>query len=386
MKNIIFLCLLLLGYTGCSKEQPSPNSPKIVWKTKLLENTKSEGSFNPVLYNDLVIYSTTPSNGNPNTIIALNKNNGTKVWEWKDAINTSIFISFAVTYVKDNILIVCAKRDVYAIDMNSGKTIWKNSVPDGAYDVLNGFGDYIFHHRSALSKTTASIVMANIHDGNWRTIYADTPKNGKTIIFSPFHIIKNLQGDTVITFSRNVSEFDYSKTLGFLTKYNLTKDSVIFNKQMSDYPLDLYFYKRDIMVLSNKELAYYDTETMNKKWIEYNYVPRAVTNDGIVIGEVFSNFTSDKDLKIIQIEGMIRLLDIKNFKTSIQSNALIQNNTLYFSNGTFHAYEMKMGNQIWELNSSNRFSLFDRILTIDKEKDRIYTASYSEAICFEAIK
>ena len=125
---------------------------------------------------------------------------------------------------------------------------------------------------------------------------------------------------------------------------------------------------------------------MAKKWVEYNYGLRTLTNDGIMIGEVFSNFTSDKDLKVIQIDGMVRLLDIKNFKPTLESNALVHNNYLYYSNGYINAYDMKTGNQIWNLGNSNRPTFYDRVLTIDKEKGRIYTANYSEAICFETIK
>ncbi|MDZ7878511.1 MAG: PQQ-binding-like beta-propeller repeat protein [Saprospiraceae bacterium] len=145
MRTIIFFVSIIFTLTGCSKtEQPDNTTPKLLWKVPLL-NGKESFSFNPVIYKEWVIYGVKYArldHFEKPKVAAFNKTTGAKIWEWSDAkSDTETYSGFDDTYTYQNTLVISTRLHVYAIDMNTGKSLWTTKAVYSGSPSIVGVGE-----------------------------------------------------------------------------------------------------------------------------------------------------------------------------------------------------------------------------------------------------
>ncbi|MCX8481598.1 MAG: hypothetical protein ORN58_06745, partial [Sediminibacterium sp.] len=147
MHKILFIILICIGL-HCKKTEETidPTQPVLLWRNKLTDfysTYKQLGNLNPIVYNNIIIYSSYKNNFNPNnslignysnaTLTALNKNSGQKVWEWEN--KTTIDLNFehnTSAYIYNNLLIAAISNQLnsndfkfVAINLDNGKLVWE---------------------------------------------------------------------------------------------------------------------------------------------------------------------------------------------------------------------------------------------------------------------
>ena len=167
--------LLCLVVTGCSKtEQPGNSTPKLVWKAPLLNGSESF-TFNPVFYKDLVIYSVQYARldrSEKPTVVAFKKATGERVWEWKDAQKVSDAFSASWDYyIYQNIFVFSSGPRVYAIDLDTGKSLWNTQSPESGHGSIVGMDRKIYYVQAKFDKTKQTLCTADISVGIWKPVY-----------------------------------------------------------------------------------------------------------------------------------------------------------------------------------------------------------------------
>lgn len=399
MRYLLFLFSIIL-FSTCSKDVPTVSGePQLIWKKSLKGDTLTACMI-PKIYNDIVIYNQTEITNYYHPIIAYDKNTGNKIWTWLDYIgeHEGIYGMITSTIVKDNIFTFATHIGIYAIDVTTGQTLWQNTheTQRGHRDITN-FGDKIFHITLQPDRNEYYLNIADIHTGNWQTIYSTTMKDNYTPSLLPpsFYIDNN--GDTLLLFTNNTYDFSTQKGLPFFICYNLTKKEIVYEKEVTS-PTFGYGIVKEPIVYNDKAYFHvgpfmycYDIATGEKRWSKrlediVGTIGFILQDDRLFVGIEGSN----PQLYALEPETGIQLWKIKSSGTS--SKMQYYNGVIYFNgggNGLLHAVNAQKGEYIWQYSSPdlkhNSGAWFDSAISIDKATGRIYTSNYLNALCFEAM-
>jgi outer membrane protein assembly factor BamB len=398
MQNLI-VCTALFLMSGCKPTpQPTPtNQPTLVWKTTLSEMGLSS-SFQPVLYNDKVVYSIQENGRTKMPIVAYDKKVGQKVFTWAESTsNQSTFNG----YCYNNLMVFATGPRVYTIDLDNGTTKWTNANMETGREVITGIGKTIFQSKGenfvGIWNAYEYISTADITQGNWQIAYSDTLKNDfYPSLHAPTPFI-NSQGDTLL-----YGNGDNYKIAGYQSNpkmicYNLTQKKKIFEVKFKDF-IDLgtgvsiiprpIINDNKLFCVVNDDVFCFNATTGEKLW------HRPFTNGGVNL------LVEDGRVYYINQYSGTTCFDA-NTGVTIWNNATgaahssslsILNGVLYTINidNKLSGLDIKEGNTIFAIESpdykSDKNSFFQGVFTIDKPNKRIYAASFKSALCFDAIK
>ena len=400
MRTILFLISIILTITACSKtEQPSNYTPKLLWRVPLL-NGKESFSFNPVIYKDWVIYGSKYArldHFEKPKVIAFNKNTGEKAWEWNNAQSDSEYIpAFFDTYTYQNILVLSSGARVYAIDMNTGKSLWTTKAPEGGHSLILGVGDKIYHVRNALDKKQDILCKANINTGNWESVYTLRKQNRYVSIGSSELISKDENSKTYIYFTASDTDLNYTESETHLMKLDTQTDSITLDKVIpNSKSFNIAAVDDKRIYLTGIQLTGFDKKT-GEILKEYNL---PVNKGGVYSGGYFitSNnkiFAPTNYPRFIcyDTESTNTLWSEDGISTSSPSRLLYHDGVVYYtsgSDGNLHAID-ENGKRLWKAASPDRKAagdgIFDDPITIDAAQNRIYLSTFYSACCYETIK
>ena len=177
--SFYFLILLILfGCNACNKDNSTQLTNGVavslphLWVVQTRgDNTKPTGGpvFSSIVYNGNALVS--GSKNGQNSLILLNVQSGGKIWEWQDWIESRSDVWVQKPFVKDNLLFFQIAYWNYCIDLNNGKTVFKNVFNQGFEGNAYGLGDYLYssygYNRTGNSFPT-----------NGSTVYRASIKNG----------------------------------------------------------------------------------------------------------------------------------------------------------------------------------------------------------------
>jgi outer membrane protein assembly factor BamB len=395
LKIVSLIALVALGC--CKKEQPNANiTIETIWKAPL-SNGVETSSTNPILYKNLVIYAA-DDNGdiNKSKLIALNKETGQKVWEWKNTSQLSGYIPPNYTYINGNILvfpILGKPYQIAAINVEDGTQIWHTTLPEGGSWQITGINNIVFQIRGNNDRMKDEIFAADIKTGNWTSIYKATNIDAP-IYIRGIHAYKNSNNRNHLAFLvAKYKDFNFSETESTIIKYDIDSNKIVYQKKLDFLP--------------KKSDPTLDVVTPDKFWLNYEPV--------IALSEVNGDKILEVPIPIVSnVAGKIAVWDNKLFMTTVTklfcfnattgqqlwqeeentsgspSRILYNNNTVYYSstgNGNFHVIDASNGKSLYNINSPdkkpNGQGGFDSVITLDTQNNRIYTATYYSAICYK---
>jgi outer membrane protein assembly factor BamB len=404
MRTFIFIILTqcLFTISACSKlEQADNSAPKLIWKTPLL-NGKESFSFNPVIYKNWVIYGVKYArldHFEKPKVVAFNKNTGEKIWEWDDAQSSSEYYSpDAGTYVYENIFIVSTGANVYAIDVNTGKSLWKTKAPESGDARILGVGDKIYHVKRNFDKKKDVLVKANVKIGNWEDVYT-AKKENKIATIDYFRIInKDEDGKTYLYFTSVYTNLEYTESEVHLMKLNTETDSIVYEKiQPKDGGNNIHAIddKRIYLGGQGKIIGYNKmTGEESKSYTLPGYTRYNTYGSGNLIvknNKIFAP-TNYPSFMCFDKENTNILWSEDGISTSVPSRLLYHDGIVYYtssSDGNLHAID-ENGKRLWKAASPDRKAagdgIFDDPITIDETENRLYLSTFYSACCYETIK
>jgi outer membrane protein assembly factor BamB len=383
---------------GCVKDtQPNvPNSPEMLWKVPLSSGEET-GTIDPVLYKKFVIYTANDGDINKSKVIALDKETGKQVWEWKNSHELIGYITISDTYLYDNVLVIPIQgrpNQMVAINLDNGIELWHQTLSESVNWQLAGAGNQVFHIRGNWDRMKDEIFRADVHTGNWQSVYAASNVNAP-IFIQGMHTYKGSDGKDYLSFLvGKYNDFQFSETESTIFKYSIDSNRMIYEKKLT--------------FLSKIKKPFLEMVGLHKLWLRDNPVFTLDEDTGAKQSEFFVPITASTT------SGYIAIADTKLLMTTVEklvcfdaptgkflwqeegntsgspSQVLYYNNVIYYTSmgdGKFHAINATTGKSIYDVKSPDKKADgrggFATAITLDTINKRIYTASYLSAICYK---
>ncbi len=385
MKKTIYIisALLILCASNCRKnsDDSKQNQPKEVWKY-IFKDGNDYFSIAPIIYKNIVITALEDFKNPINTvkIVALNRENGQKVWE-TDMLN---FVgenlgSVNKAYQYDNMLVVSGGRSIYGINMDNGSIFWHHGSLRYVAGFVGGAGKYAAC-RVSRPDGLLTVESIDVYTGQRHLIYTSSSENE--------FIENNLQGDNIennvpmVTFL--VNKVDSARNFTHrLIRYDLENKRFIYQKELPASFEILSDLEENIGYIAGKgEVGAFNItngELIKKINVEAGSGAGSdATNDKLIVG-------NSSGLYCYSISQNKKLWLYNTVTSGSARRFFIINGVVYYasySTGRLVALEESNGNQIWSHGSS--YMTFTSEMSIDN--NRIYAATYKGLYCYEAAR
>ncbi len=219
----------------------------IIWQHPISKDTAQNASMFPLLFNgQKVLFSKTEILEGDDTLKMYDAKTGTKLWEWSDYyVNNRANQLSKIVFKKDGKIFCNSWRQVFCIDENTGKTIWRTRIEDKTLDGhprMTLIGDYLYHIESKpkdLWNESSTLIRKHINNSsnNWESVFTqkETPDGFAPRIELPIEWIKP-NGDTVLLFQcRYIQRQTTQNRIDFIA-FNRTKKALEFRLDNIEYP------------------------------------------------------------------------------------------------------------------------------------------------------
>jgi outer membrane protein assembly factor BamB len=238
MRYLYFSSLVIIVVLGCCKEPQQPNisnSLETIWKAPLSTGGTETATMDPIIYKNLVIYCADDGNINKSKLVALNRNDGKLVWEWRFTDFELGNFTSSQAYVYNNIMVIPILGSDYrvvAINLDNGTKLWQTNLLEAGTWQITGYQNKVFHVRGAFDKSKDEIAMADVSTGNWQVIYPISKNNVPALIFD-LQKYKDNQGKEFLAFLTGTWEsFSYQRSEYKIIKYSLDSNKVVYEKKL----------------------------------------------------------------------------------------------------------------------------------------------------------
>jgi outer membrane protein assembly factor BamB len=407
MKNLILIILsLMLGILmllGCSTECPEGIcTPKLLW-AQLLDEGNLNTTFIPVIYKNKALYGRNIPTGvsDKTRIRFLDKENGNLISEWDDMIlDFDKIEQNALKHIYDESKLVFGNAArIYEVDMETEKTIYKYYEKDNCgLSNVTGVGNIVYQYQSDCTKGTGEkfIVEYNLATQTRRILY--TIGNEGIDVFNyiktPIPYIDK-EGETILIF--NIAHFDQNtnNTDGRLIAYNVTKKKELYNEQLSvdnyaGFPAAPILNNGKVYMPFGNSIYCHDQYTGKQLWRKF-FPHDFLSSDPIIAEGKLYAACENKRLFCLNLDTGDIIWETDGAGTP--SNLVYMNGVIYFvggSDGKLHAVDAVTGSHIWRFASpdlaKNEDAFFQKAIVADPSTNRIYTATYLNAMCFKAAR
>jgi len=350
---------------------------------------------------------------NNNSLIFLNTQTGEKIWEWQDFIEIRDDIWVQKPFIKDNLLFFQIAYWNYCIDLNTGKTVFKNVFNQGFEGNAYGLGDYLYssygYNRTGVSFPTngSTVYRASIKNGipefiaqpKYDSIGIDESKvdYGTIVGISPY--VLNLDTLIAVGFKDPPKKtiFGDKSLLGI---YNVTRKEWKTEREIIDSVI-MHGLQQQPQVWQNKiYLCGSGFFTCNDAVTGKSIWKMAINGDFLFSGFIIQNgrvYANDS-------YGNLHCIDANTGKqywtettSGTSSDMVYLDGVIYLvggGDGLLHAVDAETGTTLWKVKSPDLAlhsdGYFDRFCAVVPgsfgSKGRIVVSTGYNAYCYEAAK
>ena len=369
----------------------SENTPQPQWSIPLSTGGLINGSVQSVYSN--------------NIIIALGNKNGQAIlygidvpsrkikYEWSDLFSSREIVFSYNTYLFQKTWLLHNSPNLYAIDIETGKTLWKTTYPMRRDRGITGFSEryYMSNYNTAFE--------GNVSTGVERELFS-TEKN--SVVGLPATYVSGQ--DTSLIFAVSYAIEDSLRNYYYRTHlllFNLSKKQTVYNiMQREGYanaqtgfptPDGLPIINQNqVFVAIGKSVQSNDLMTGKLLWRKTDFQGDFSESGVTVIGDKV--FCTDTEGDLFCLNALNGAVVWKTTTTlgGLASSLLHLNGVLYFaSDGYLYAIDASTGARIWRITSpdnesSNGQSFFKGNVTTDGKN--IFVSTYLNLYCYKAAR
>jgi outer membrane protein assembly factor BamB len=422
MRNIVFILLVLSFILSCCKNDDDMKdkngivtSKDPLWVTSMTD--EKDTLANPIFLRSAIIYKQNvvvrARKSKSHILTMLNCNNGKVEWEWNDWILPPGFGFGSIPYIKDNKL-SWHDYENYQINLENGKTIWKNANKEHFSGWNQGLGDMCtvghLDNINAAPEVGGGFVtlLSNL---NGKPYYKFKPKYGEEKLpfdqsgwfYQAFGAPFFKNGDTLILVKfQDPSEVRH-QFKEYLGLFNLSKKEWIYEKSSLKSMATGTWIAHPSVIVNDKTyhaggdfFACHNVMTGEKLWETRTNSGYGFVASGIVVhnNKLYGNSDSGQLLCLDANTGQI----LWNIRTSGSTNGItIHNGIIYFSGGAdgkLYAIDAETGQYYWKLESPDRdkqkWAIFKGACAVvpgeGGKKAKIVASTGLNVYCYEAIR
>ena len=412
------ILLMLFGCNACNKDSSTQlvngvavSLPHLWVQSIRNDNTSPSGSSvkSSIIYNGNVVVGGI-KNGD-NSIIMFNSQTGEKIWEWQDWIEKKSGVSVHKPYIKNNLLFFQFAYWNYCIDLNTGKTVFKNVFDAAYFGNAFGLGNYLYsslqyyrNRNPAYPREGSTIYQSSINNGSMVSIVipkydssgiklTDSKAGGISGV-APF-ILNN---DTMLAVGfGDTPKEGFNKCLGIYNtaqkKWTVERE-VIAQNQSDGLDQEPQIWQNKIYLCGSGFFTCNDAVTGKSIW------KMAINGDFLFSGFIIQNgrvYANDS-------YGNLHCIDANTGKqywtettSGTSSDMVYLDGVIYLvggGDGLLHAVDAETGTTLWKVKSPDASKYndgyFDRFCAAVPgsfgSKGRIIVSTGYNAYCYEAAK
>ena len=372
MKYLFLIVVFMAAANSCSKDEEPDSQVRLIWKYDLPRSNENALSLPHISGNQVLIGVEGETLTSNDYIHSLNIYDGEKNWEWNDEIPNSNFTIMwrnATTVDLNGVFYFQDGPRTFAVDLQSGSTIWKRlldpvsntqSTVDGD---LTTDGEFIYNSISPFSgSTSGSILRMDKNTGQGKIVYdvEATGSDDLLLLSSPI-FDTNSQGSNLIfnrssftnvstnrqSFPQLVSYNDQNETLNF----RVTLDPPLLSNAAYHQPK---IWEDKVIVVTSGTVTCSDLNSGEMIW----KVPTSgdfLFSDFVIKEGIFYG-THDGDFQTIAID--INSGEVVWRNKIAGSTSIIQyaNGYLYFvggNTGRLHILNSSTGREVFTIDPPN---------------------------------
>jgi outer membrane protein assembly factor BamB len=381
MKNYhntgLLLVSLILVNVSCACNSPVGNvENQVLWQTQIGYGSLIFADY-PVSENaNNVLFVGTRASSS--VIYAIDKVKGTVKWEWSNWLTEKEDVLVKNVYSIGNTLIFQNAARTYAIDTESGKTIWRIQH-GGTERLITGLGRNFF-----FASQLRTISQGNIQTGSYVDVFSIPDEIGsRASIKTPVPFFTQ-NGDTMLITTRGGLRLaDATAAPTYLMLYNLSRRVMVYDSLQPNSTSSIL----PIVVGSKVYLALGATIQCNDVTTGRVLWQRTFTSGflfgGVNVsdGKVFVGCEDTNFYCLGDNDGQI-LWQLNKVGGGV-SKPFIMNSVVYFAPGLLYAVDVNSGQTLWKQSSPDGEGFFGQITG---SEGKIYVQSYKSAYCYKAAR
>jgi outer membrane protein assembly factor BamB len=420
IKKIVFLVIVIVF--GCSKdEEMKDKNGVIVSKNAIfsVQVTDDDSLATKAFLKKAVVYQNSllikTRKNRENVLRMIDISTGQTKWEWNDWIVKNVFDRNCYPYVYNNKLTWLSDYENYQINLDNGKTIWKNSFNENLNHWCSGLGDiflaeHLYNKNSLPEKGGGAVVVMSNLDG--KPVWKFKPNYGVEKLafdeygwaYTSFGVPFKKNDDTLVLVMFNDAPqtlpYTYSE---FISLYNMTQKKWIYERKklkeidtQSGVPHPSFIYDNKVYHGGQGAVTCHDIMTGAKIWeskvnsgFTFSFAGITISND-----KVYAN-SDGGQLFCFNAHSGNTLWEIRSSGSSTVLSYL--NGVVYFvggGDGKLHAVDAETGEYLWKIESpdlsKNKSAVFSGLCAVvpgvGSEKGKIVVTSGLNAYCYEAIR
>ncbi|MEO1261608.1 MAG: PQQ-binding-like beta-propeller repeat protein [Bacteroidota bacterium] len=227
-----WLFFVLFSMSSCSNIGKRNYSP---WQMEVSAN------FNlyPIVHEDMAILASNCNDSN--CLKAINKYTGKTLWNWIDTNKTLGNAYYNLSpYIFSNALILPISRDLIAIDLATGKTLWHHKKEYAGESFVDGLGDKVARTYYDDTEKVHKVFLVDIPTGSMREVKRfGTPEKGKKFVRTPC-LSKSKNSNDTLCIASVIEYMPGKMTKSYLSFWklpdtSLTQDMKIYRDNKSGY-------------------------------------------------------------------------------------------------------------------------------------------------------
>lgn len=169
----------------------------------------------------------------------IDKKSGRQRWQWNDFLSPTEKLTTYRTHTFNNVAVIDNAISIYAVDMNTGKTLWRKTRAEQGDVWLTGFNELYFTSPGSASQQSGTLSIGNVLTGaEYIAVYPLFP----ALFLPPTAWIDPLSKDTMLVAAGSQGKMDSTKRFfykSYIALYNLSKRQWIYQLlQRQGYDVD----------------------------------------------------------------------------------------------------------------------------------------------------
>ncbi|MGL1888957.1 MAG: PQQ-like beta-propeller repeat protein [Reichenbachiella sp.] len=349
-------------------------------------------------------------------INALDLESGEVVWSWDESLiqGSSFNSSEYEVSIKENIWILQDGRFFYALDVDTGETIWRKEL-DGAeslgIQILGNKYYTVFEFMENDTITHPALIEGDVMTGSYQKLvelpidYIQFFSFFYGVPSAPMMYLENEEVFAFMGFTGNVDLYT-GQSIHHVMSYNVTQRKIHFDKTRVDPDtMNLPFSQRpvmykDVMLVNPSEKLYgMDKNTGEVLWKrdEFGDDGSGVFTYALYGDLIFAVNKTGTTQRVMALDPMTGRTIWQDLGRGGSAESLhFLNDVLYFSSrgdGHVYAYDTNTGKLLWDLrppSGGGRFfrgySGFRVIPGEDDEKGKVIATTSKNTYCYEAAR
>lgn len=320
----------------------------------------------------------------PNTILYLiDKASGSVKWEWSDWILPRESILLRGFYLYQTTLLFQNGENTYAVNIQTGKTLWRIQHQSSAR-LVTGLGD-----KFLFTPKFTTIAQGNIESGMYSELFSIPEVSGfRVVINTPIPFLAANRDTMLLTTRQGLRLSNSSPASTYLMLYNLTKQQLLYDSaQQDNTPWGLpEIVGSKIYMAIGESLQCNDLQTGRLLWrrkFESNFFISSMT---VSNGKVFAG-CEDTNFYCLDAETGNTLWRLDGIVGG-SHKPFVMNGVVYFTRTYLYAVDINSGQILWkrecpEQAQNGSVYFFGRVTGSD---GKIYVQSYKSAYCYKAAR